>query len=794
MKLLAKPIDPKKPSEVITIASHTFDVYNAAIELFNIGFFDSMIEQFKLDSERFLLHLKICALLHDIGKANEDFQGMINGSRTERQRIRHEHLSAWMIFQLRDWFNQSPMIKSFSRTNVMCAVLGHHLKSSVQGKTKDNNYIFGNLDHVNSTLRIYTNSKVENGKNDVKLILCEVQKILHIPHKCPKLPKTAELTRKDFSKVIDFMDSSSISQSTKLFIGALKIALILADSIGSHLKDKTKIEAFVKNIKINPITPEDIYNDVLAHKVTGAFKFNQMQENICEYNADQNPARVLLINSCGSGKTIAAYRWMQYIAGLHKIYHTIFCYPTKATTTEGFLDYLYQTDKGVILHSAAKLELERKLHEVRAQLEEGKDAIGSQLQGIPNGMSPETYIKYLENREVYLEYLHDADTLGLFGSRYFATTVDQFSFFEFGRNAILRAPMLFRSAIVFDEIHSYDGVMLDNLFSLIDNVDNRVPILVMSATIPENLKREFLDRGFCIKPDDRLDDVEIEANYKRYDIELTSSAKAKKIALEKYQNGKKVLFICNRVAESTDQDEADACQDVAKQFKAAGAKVLCYHSRFREKDRVKKQREVINAFNGSEPIIAVTTQVCEMSLNIDADVLVSAIAPPSSLIQRMGRACRNRHKGNIPNRKARIVMFLSHTEKPYDIEEIQRGFDFIKNLLGKDISQEMLSSALMELSKGDEPTTEAHTAPFFSNFPWLTYANATREEDEYLWPCILDKDLDVARKAYKINRQSIQEYIVKVPCYRAMPLEDSILPKYIRTQHSSSYSEEFGFY
>ena len=74
---------------------------------------------------------------------------------------------------------------------------------------------------------------------------------------------------------------------------------------------------------------------------------------------------------------------------------------------------------------------------------------------------------------------------------------------------------------------------------------------------------------------------------------------------------------------------------------AEGVPLLCYHSRFKLIDRVKRHDAVVRAFRKGRPAaLAITTQVCEMSLDMDADLLVTEACPVTSLIQRMGRCNR----------------------------------------------------------------------------------------------------------------------------------------------------------
>src|SRR5207248_3051640 len=64
------------------------------------------------------------------------------------------------------------------------------------------------------------------------------------------------------------------------------------------------------------------------------FEWNTFQEH-CEALRD----RALLLAPCGSGKTLAAWRWI--VSRLKEpVKRVIFLYPTRATAKEGFRDYV----------------------------------------------------------------------------------------------------------------------------------------------------------------------------------------------------------------------------------------------------------------------------------------------------------------------------------------------------------------------------------------------------------------------------------------------------------------------
>src|SRR5207302_10378576 len=88
---------------------------------------------------------------------------------------------------------------------------------------------------------------------------------------------------------------------------------------------------------------------------------------------------------------------------------------------------------------------------------------------------------------------------------------------------------------------------------------------------------------------------------------------------------KRVLWVANRVRD---------CQAAFGNFYDDGyigpgaIRAYCYHARFKLEDRKKRHRELIHAFKEarenetpSHAVLGATTQVCEMSLDLDAEVL-----------------------------------------------------------------------------------------------------------------------------------------------------------------------------
>ena len=127
------------------------------------------------------------------------------------------------------------------------------------------------------------------------------------------------------------------------------------------------------------------------------------------------------------------------------------------------------------------------------------------------------------------------------------------------------------------------------------------------------------------------------------------------------------------------------------------AKVLCYHSRFKLEDRRAQHKAVVDAFQTKPgPLLAVTTQVCEMSLDLDADVLITEEAPIPPLIQRMGRCNRQGKPGD--GKIGEVYVYPVQDAKPYPPEELTAARKFVAALEGKSFSQADLEVAMDSIS------------------------------------------------------------------------------------------------
>jgi CRISPR-associated endonuclease/helicase Cas3 len=139
-------------------------------------------------------------------------------------------------------------------------------------------------------------------------------------------------------------------------------------------------------------------------------------------------------------------------------------------------------------------------------------------------------------------------------------------------------------------------------------------------------------------------------------------------ALEKQE---KVLIVCNTVKRS---------QQIFEELSALFPEVpkMLLHSRFRRKDRRDREERLENEFNkGEGPCIVVSTQVVEVSLDINFDRMITKAAPIDALIQRFGRVNRKRLPKEKRTLKPIHIVEPDDNTLPYSKEIVEKSFELL---------------------------------------------------------------------------------------------------------------------
>jgi len=258
-----------------------------------------------------------------------------------------------------------------------------------------------------------------------------------------------------------------------------------------------------ENWTSDAISDEEVANAILkpraeqiSKKRGEPFRLHPFQEKAAEQGS-----RALLLAACAAGKTIAAWKWAEEQAGAYKIGRIIFLYPTRGAATEGFRDYVgWATEAdGALVHSTSRYELEA-------------------MRGNPSEAIAEKNYDQLNEDQSRLF------ALGLWSRRYFSATVDQFlGFIEHSYTGLCLLPALADSAVIIDEVHSFDQRMFDCLIAFLKNFE--MPVLCMTATLPPVRIQQLQDAGLKLyqaSEDAELHKIE---SHPRYQLEPVADVK-----------------------------------------------------------------------------------------------------------------------------------------------------------------------------------------------------------------------------------------------------------------------------
>jgi CRISPR-associated endonuclease/helicase Cas3 len=203
---------------------------------------------------------------------------------------------------------------------------------------------------------------------------------------------------------------------------------------------------------------------------------------------------------------------------------------------------------------------------------------------------------------------------------------------------------------IFDEIHAYEAnrlaAILEMLRFLVDRLGARA--FVMTATMPSPIRdriREILGQPIAIRAK-----AETFAQFRRHtlrlsEIGLLDPATVDRI-VSRIRGGEAVLCVTTTVG------RAQTLQQLLRDRLQGSHEVKLLHGRFNGRDRnaletmVKKAVATKNDAGERRPMALVATQVVEVSLDVDFDVLFSDPAPLEALLQRFGRVNRGRRSAS----------------------------------------------------------------------------------------------------------------------------------------------------
>jgi CRISPR-associated endonuclease/helicase Cas3 len=368
---------------------------------------------------------------------------------------------------------------------------------------------------------------------------------------------------------------------------------------------------------------EDLFREIEQRCIDKEIAFTRLRP--FQQEGANAKGHIIAIAPTGSGKTEAALFWALNNIGEMKEAKLIYLLPTMVTANSIFLrleDYFGKGNVG-LSHSTATFMRENEEED-------------------PNGRTVLFDKSFIKPATV--------------------ATVDQLlaAGFNTGKWTLIEANTA-NSVVIIDEIHSYDpwtlGLIVESLkhFSKLGT-----RFMLMSATLPQYLLDLFSKTlpGVKIIRDETL----LAQCRNRYRICDKSIDDAIPDIERSVNGGKKTLVVVNNVAK---------CQELYQAL--SHLQPLCYHSKFTFDDRRQKEAKI------DEAQLLIATQVVEVSLDIDFDIMFTECAPPDAIVQRAGRVNRRRTKTD-----SWIYIFPASkiSEKIYDPDAsglLSHSFEIFRN-------------------------------------------------------------------------------------------------------------------
>lgn len=366
-----------------------------------------------------------------------------------------------------------------------------------------------------------------------------------------------------------------------------------------------------------------------------------------------------LIAPTGSGKTEASLLWSQNNLRNHRLLYLL---PTMTTTNKmrDRLANVFGNENVALVHGTSRYLLKEEL-------------------------KAEEFQQFNYKIKEMSSFLYPATV----------STVDQILFSLFHSNQWeTRNDALRSSLVILDEIHAYDPYTLGLIIEAMKISGEWSKFCVISATLPKVVREtieEKTRRKFSHIEDEEYNSrVKLEINIQEDTIDSCIDQ-----VISSFLLGKKVLVIVNTVNKSMNL----FCEIIEKMKGIFQSKysdnliksIMLFHSRFIFTQRTVKENYLENLPDG--PFIAITTQVVEVSLDIDFDELHTEAAPIDSLIQRFGRVNRNRPENVI----CPVCIYRVETPRPYEDMDVIKSSVALLEGAGRQPNELKLRTLVNEL-------------------------------------------------------------------------------------------------
>jgi CRISPR-associated endonuclease/helicase Cas3 len=369
-------------------------------------------------------------------------------------------------------------------------------------------------------------------------------------------------------------------------------------------------------------------------------------------------------------------------------------------------------------------------------------------------------------------------------------TVDQliYSFFNWGY-WVMTGSASYNAKIIIDEIHIYDAYTFGLLLKIMECIKPyNTQFAIMSASLPNILKQEIEK----IIPEYTLINEHRFNEKQRHIIEIDDELIEAKVGdmIADYKLKRKVLVVCNTIKKA--REVFDLIKNEVKKNE-----IMLYHSQFILLDKKDKENALDKIKELKNGFVAICTQIVEVSLDIDFDVLYTENAPIDAIIQRLGRVNR---KGEIQLRQpdmtfAKVVITQeSEISRKYVYKSLDKvlkqGFSLLKeykqNLSGnlrEKHFKEIVDKVYTYENVGENFFKEIQEAKNLIDRLWKDFVKgiytlraeqkqmeeiSSRKISNIAFECVLYKhniDKNFAEMLENKHFDRVKEYTVKIPIH-----------------------------
>jgi CRISPR-associated endonuclease/helicase Cas3 len=691
--------------------------------------------------------IRAAAILHDIGKANSQFQRMLASimeiikDEVGRQILRHEWVSALIVSipkireTLTEYLGGDKEYQMFRS-----AIAGHHIKALVKDAPS-----FEEIDNKLKKEGYQREMEILLNHPEFPLIIDEISDRLGVAIPVPKLRMAQRCSNfldaeHKWYKIFDNYRyevksiCDSMTEQDHVEAAIVQSVVIMADVISSAFVDNRNPNGVSKSVPawisrmFNVYPDPAVFEGIVKHKLKGNPP-RPFQIRVKECQAHQ----MCIEASTGEGKTAAFCMWVPIAYPHTKL---ILMLPTISTSENMFREYFFDGEEKTSI-GGADLFTSKYLSQISRLVENGQ----------------EDYTGNYEDRADRVASLRMATT------PISVCTVDSMlGLMQNYTKSVYAFSEIVTSVLVFDEVHTYDDRLFSALLTFLKTFPN-VPVVLMTATLKPSQRKALQE--CCPNMEMIKGDPEFSAA-KKYTYLSGNEVDWSEFICDSYKKSEKGIVIRNTVRRAM----SHYCDLVERH---PDWDIRLTHSRFKEKDRFNALDQTVKAFKKDNPIILVSTQIVEVSFNISGLSMVSDACPIGSWLQRIGRLARRVHEAGkiLVNSDIGNDEWVVYKTGNDGKEEVEKAITFFNELVhGRAYSTADFHKLWKKLSENDPPLLAAVECAFFNMLVGTkeSLRNTSRTVD-----IILESDL---KKAIATKKNGEEYYNPRIILEHSIRMDD----------------------